>query len=271
MDRLSRLRAHKDFPRDDITLFFVSYPKAGRTWVRYILSQLARAELGDSALASAILEEDTISTPRERLQFTHAFSQRDEFDAQDLEVVADHISARPFVFLHRDPRDVVVSYFYERTKRSLKSRYATPSDLNDFARLPDIGLKRIVHFYNIWADRFDRSTCRLIVSYEDLHASPVETANRVFAAIFGVAAATASVEAALRNATFARMKEIERASFYGPAGGQKRLRPYDVNDPNSYKVRKGRVGGYVSELDDTTRQFASDLLRSALHKAYAYQ
>ena len=104
-------------------MFVVSYPKAGRTWARYILGRLAVHEFGDRALASAFIEHDDLDVNGRRIRFTHAFGQRDELDQGDMALAASYFSKTPFVFLCRDPGAVLCSYFHERTKRSLKKVY----------------------------------------------------------------------------------------------------------------------------------------------------
>ena len=53
------------------------------------------------------------------------------------------------VFLVRDPRDVVVSYFFQRTKRS---RSPVNLDMSSFIRDPGYGVNRIIDLMNIWAE-----------------------------------------------------------------------------------------------------------------------
>lgn len=270
MSNLARLRHHKDFPGEDVALFIVSYPKAGRTWVRYILSRLAEHELADPQLALSLIDDDKIVAANVKLQFTHAFSQRDEFHLNDLHEAAQHLSRRPFIFLHRDPRDVVVSHYHERTKRSLKTSYFTPSDINEFAMQHTIGLPRVIAFYNIWAKHFDRNTCRLVCSYEELHEHAAKVAKSIFNNVFGFSPSDSSLTSALQESDFGTMQQLERASFDHPRTRLRRLRPYDVNDPDSYKVRKGLIGGYRDELDSSTQEFAASLIRTTLDPLYKY-
>ena len=48
------------------------------------------------------------------------------------------------------------------------------------------------------------------------------------------------------------------------------LQPGDVNDPESYKVRRGKIGGYVDYLDPSDVEYA-DQAMSALDPRFGYQ
>ena len=68
------------------------------------------------------------------------------------------------------------------------------------------------------------------------------------------------VETSVDFARFDNMRRMEETGFFG-AGA---LRPKDPDDAESFKVRKGRIGGYREELSDADlaagfRRFLSDV------------
>ena len=48
------------------------------------------------------------------------------------------------------------------------------------------------------------------------------------------------------------------------------LQPSDVNDPESYKVRRGKIGGYVDYLEPSDIEYA-DQAMAALDRRFGYQ
>jgi len=56
--------------------------------------------------------------------------------------------------------------------------------------------------------------------------------------------------------SFAKMREREANGFYKTGI----LRPGNPADPDSFKVRKGKVGGWREEMDDDTQAFSEEIL-----------
>jgi hypothetical protein len=95
-------------------------------------------------------------------------------------------------------------------------------------------------------------------TYENIRANPVgelEKITRALGASFG-ADALAKVVA---NNTFEKMQERERKGEYEKLYGPK-LRATDTNDESTFKVRRGRVGGFSSELTESDISYANDVL-----------
>jgi hypothetical protein len=68
-------------------------------------------------------------------------------------------------------------------------------------------------------------------------------------AFFGAEVDHARIHHVVADSTFERMQEKEKAGEYASVYG-KILSPADPEQPDSFKVRKGVVGGYVDELSD---------------------
>ena len=62
------------------------------------------------------------------------------------------------------------------------------------------------------------------------------------------------------------MKKMEASRQYDP----QLLQPGDVSDPESYKVRKGKVGGYADYLPSDDIEYATQAM-AALDARFGYQ
>ena len=62
---------------------------------------------------------------------------------------------------------------------------------------------------------------------------------------------------ALEFSRFENMQKLEAAGVFD----SKILHPGDVRDPESFKVRRGKVGGYREYLSDEDLKYAADALR----------
>ena len=62
---------------------------------------------------------------------------------------------------------------------------------------------------------------------------------------------------ALEFSTFGNMKKLESAGAFD----SKILRAGDTSDPESFKVRRGKVGGFADYLSPTDQEYAAVALR----------
>ena len=232
----------------------VSFPKSGRTWLRAMLSHVFHQafELSNFQLLQfANLHQLDKRIPR--ILFTHD---------EPYKVGPDKLSGnknkyyhRRLVYLVRDPRDVVVSMYFHRTRRDRDLTVSLP----EFVFGEQGGLSTVLAFYNNWAKELAKIKCLLVLRYEDMRADTPGKLSELFH-FMGLQIGYTTIRSAVEQADFARMKEIEDKGEY--ARGY--LRPGDKNDQDSFKVRRGKVGGYVDyfspdELAEINARIAEQL------------
>ena len=64
-------------------------------------------------------------------------------------------------------------------------------------------------------------------------------------------------QAALDFSEFGNMQKLEAAGVFN----SKILQARDIRDPESFKVRRGKIGGYEDYLSAEDRQYAIDALK----------
>ena len=164
------------------------------------------------------------------------------------------------IFLARDVRDVLVSSYYETVKRSFvfeREPCWFDGTLADFVRSPVFGARKVTAFYEIWARHQTVPKDFLLIRYEQLHLDPEEVLSKVLRFIGADDVEQRHRAAAVAYASFENMRELERADTFNDP----RLRPGNVTDPDSYKVRRGVVGGYVGHLSDEDLAYIEQELR----------
>lgn len=219
----------------------ISFPKSGRTWLRVIL--------------------DDLDVP---LAYTHHGSgNHSKSFGRDLrQLILDplRVTEGEIVFMYRNPIDVSVSYFHECHKRTKikvlrKMFYARqgrlpPVSLSDFVLSSRFGVPKIAHF-NL---QLAKETCKcqrvLFVSYEVMRQDAVNQIKQIIS-FLGQDRSDIEIKRAVQDADFDVMKSRERQGNYESKYGRALL-PRDIKDDNTYKVRRGKVGGYVDELDLNT-------------------
>lgn len=232
----------------------VSFGKSGRTWLRVMVSHLFRVMYG--LPENAILGFDNfhnLNRAVPKIFFTH--------DNYIKDFTGDFTSKQPFydkpvVLLARDPRDVAVSQFFQWKFRIKPTKVAinnypprgTDISLYDFVMGDNGGsMAAVTDYLNLWAAEADKVQRFHLLRYEDLRARPHEELRKLLD-FMQVDASPKHVDAAVDYSSYENMKKMEGEQKFKLAGG--RMVPRDKDNPNSYKVRRAKVGGYRDYFTD---------------------
>ncbi len=237
----------------------VSIPKSGRTWVRTFLCAYFCEKIGQPF---TLEPEQFEGVPH--LIYTHdLFEQRTKADRWDKVrgkyLIPQRERARlPIVLLTRDPRDAFVSLFVQLTRRTQE----TPDELKkmsagELLRDPAFGIESMVEIMNSWLAEWSGRADFLLLRYETLHADPA-AGFRPLLELLGERPIHAQALAhALEFSDFGQMKKMESAGAFE----SKILRAGDASDPESFKVRRGKIGGFQDYLSPNDQAYASAALQ----------
>ena len=159
---------------------------------------------------------------------------------QELRADKSVFHGKKVLFLIRDPKDILVSCYFHATRRI----DAYDGSISDFVRDTRFGICKVLAFHNIWyANRHVPGEFSL-VRYEDMHRLP-DMAFRHALEFIGVRQIDDDVfNRAVQHASFESMQRMERDQVVPSTI----LRPALVSDAESYKVRRGRIGGHRDYL-----------------------
>ena len=197
-----------------------SYPKSGRTWLRIMLDELGiRAEYTHFGAG--------VGQPRR---------------VEELTPNPLWCAGRPTLLLLRHPLDTLVSSYFQATRR----RATFSGSLAEFAQHPSLGIEKLLRWNLLWAERGVELPRFGIVEYEAMHADPRVVLQQA-AAIFHAARRDAEIARAVAAGSIETMRANEQAGTYR-ARYRRALVPRDQSDPESFKVRRGVVGGFRDYL-----------------------
>ena len=219
----------------------ISFPKCGRTWLRLLVGRAIQRRFGLPESA-ALVELHHLAELGPDIPCVYATHDDDaQWKApEEVEVDKSAYRGQRVILLVRDPRDVIVSLFHQMRDR----RRAFEGSLADFVRQPAGGFESLLCFYDAWAAALDDLDGVLVVRYEDLHADTAGQLRRVLAHIGLDDVDDEIVDDAVRYGSFDHMRELEEGDLLG----SEKLRPGRPGDTDSYKTRRGEVGGYRLEL-----------------------
>ena len=138
----------------------------------------------------------------------------------------------------------------------------------DFVMDENVGLPGIIDYLNLWSNESDRVGNLLIIRYEDMRIDPAAVLSRVMEFVNGEPAKRDAIDDAVEYASVENMRKLEEKSTFWLAGS--RMRPGKKGDPNSYKVRRAKVGGYTDYFSEDEIAKIDALVAETLSSDYGY-
>jgi hypothetical protein len=222
-------------------MYVVGYPKSGNTWLCFLLAYCLNAEYDD-------LDAPGIHPQQEyQRRYVKGGLAHPSYQTQLGQIWKTHhpkrqemSSSQPIVYLLRDGRDVMVSYFFYQRKIALNKDSAAKNWFQKLGNLVTHDSTNQNYYENFssflqqhtdqwvthvstWLER----NPQVIVRYEDLKTEPEATLNKVFQQLH-VEVAPAIIQQALEIFDFKQLSqrkegEEDRSSFFrkGIAGDWK--------------------------------------------------
>nr|NIV15443.1 hypothetical protein [Fodinibius sp.] len=219
--------------------YFISYPKSGRTWVRFMYLTYLEQHFG-------LIEKNVFETEEKLIHYWQprwlhlgmAPSEGNPFYAIG-NVNFKHLQNSSCVWITRNIYDTLVSLYHHACHRS-KTRYA--GTISDFIRDPQYGAVKICCFYAAMFNFINKSKV-LTISYEDMQ----KDRRAVLLRLLNLVELTPNhdfVDEAVDKSSFENMKELGNSYAYKKTW----LAPKDISNLQSYKIRKGISEAYREEL-----------------------
>lgn len=252
----------------------VSFGKSGRTWLRVMISRYYQLVYGIPErvlLGFSNYHRRNAEIPK--IFFTHDNYIKDYTGELDSKA---SFYGKKVVLLVRNPKDIAVSQYFQwqHRMRPVKKRLNNypPHGANvspyEFVMDPDCGLPQIIAYLNLWAREAAKVKSLLIVRYEDMRERPEETFARVMDFVNGKPSRADAITASVEYASVENMRKLEEKNTFWLAGG--RMKPGKKGDPNSYKVRRAKVGGYKDYFDEAQAAEIDEYVRKELSPAFGY-
>jgi hypothetical protein len=230
-------------------IWLIEHPRCGRTWLLSMLGKSLCDALGiDDSLFNSeprvlmcalhflkqcpvkVLEYDHDETDTD-LSYSDLYKRDQRFLCGGKVHLMDQegdlqIKKQEVIFMVRDIRDVLVSWFYARK---------LTDDIGAFIRDDRYGLRKILSFWNLWYERKDRVKEFHLFSYEDLHDRTGLMLAELLR-ILGVPHTPRSILDAVEFASFKNMQKMEKEGKWSS---------WQIKD----HVREGRIGGHKDHLN----------------------
>jgi len=226
-------------------VYAVSFPKSGRSWLEFMIAKIY-ADLLHIPIEWFLKKKKTGGDNLPRILFGHGY--KNTTIAQGKNFPITYYKNKKIFLLVRDPRDVVVSHYYNEKYRS-KNFNGT---ISEFIRFPYFnertksikaryGIKPIINYMNAWITNSNIFRNLFIAYYEDIRLD-VYGQFKIILNYIGVKVPEHFIHSAIDYGQFDNMRRVElngKVNWHGFSTS---------NDERSLKTRKGIVGGYQQEL-----------------------
>ena len=244
--------------------FFISYPKSGRTWVRLMVWKYICVKESLETGSLDLYEITRKSDHWETIDFDHEqANHRLKLLPSNLHFQQRKLKQKRIMFISRDPRDTAISMFFQLTKRETvdKTGYYMGS-VSNFIRDERFGIEKIVSFNNLWINNREYMKDFLHISYEGLKKDTATELKKILLFLGEKEVDPKIIQEIVDYTSFTKMKQLEKNGQFDHFS----MKPRNQSCNESYKVRKGIVGGYISYFTKSDIEFANRYIRNNLAK-----
>ncbi len=251
-------------------VFLVSYPKSGRTWMRVMLIRFLQLhfglELNPKILGPTQLKKFNPKIPV--IKMTHGVEGNPlELEPQELDDLFTNFRGKKIILLVRDPRDVLISsYFHKKNRNEFSGDKVYGKSLSEFLYEKKGGLDTLLKYYQIWYEKKSYFKDFLLVKYENFHINPSYELTKICKFIGIEDIDEKKIDKAVDFSSFTKMHEMEIMNKFE----NEMLKPSDVKNVESFKTRKGKVGGFRDYLNENEIEYINQKILKNMPEWYGY-
>jgi hypothetical protein len=221
-------------------VYYLSYPKAGRTWLRVMLGKALCLRYGQPDELILRTHRLTAAAGVRSGRFSHEDAIFDGTPYHALSADKSAFRRKRVLLLTRDVRDILVSSYFHAINRT-RSFHGT---IAEFVRDDAYGARKVVTYYNHWFASRAVPRELVVLRFKDIHRDPAAALRAALSLVGAGDTSPEIVAQAVEFASFENMKKLEAGNYFNDV----RMRVGDAANASSAKVRRGKVGGFVDAL-----------------------
>jgi len=239
----------------ELDICILSYPKSGRTWLKVLVGKYLslKYNLPESKILSTEFMTSKSGLPR--VSFGHNGTGTDNATPLTRKLAYDkrNYANKKVVLLGRNFKDTLVSAYFQATKRD----NVFGGTISEFIRTELFGIQKIIKFYDGWLHNRHVPNSFLFIQYEELHQDPKTALKKLLSFIGEAEVEESLLDESIEYCSFSKLKKLEAENRFKNTI----LCPKNAADPESFKVRKGKVGGYAEYLSEEDIRFIDNTIK----------
>jgi hypothetical protein len=195
---------------DDV--YIVSYPKSGSTWFRFLIANAIKLHYNINREVNFFTIKDIIPGVENRQNM----NTKGPFGISELpRILRSHASFNPYfrrvILLVRDPRDVMISYYYHLLNYKIINQ---SSGLSDFIYNQSYGIHSWKKHTESWLPKEEKAGKILkLVRYEDLKKNTEIELNKILD-LLGISIDKELLHLTIEASSITKMKESENKHLH---------------------------------------------------------
>ena len=138
----------------------------------------------------------------------------------------------------------------------------------EYAMAKQFGIPRTIAFLNARYGELEKTRRHLLVRCEDMRTGPGNTLRQILE-IMKIQPADNEISHVIERTSFSKMKKMEGKPGLDP--GSRRLMVKAPDNPDTCRVRRGKVGGYRDYFSDDQLDLIDTLARERLDPFHGYR
>lgn len=231
----------------------VSFPKCGRTWLHFILANYYSQKY-NLPIKNNVQQMSKLHKKVPAIVLTH-----DGKVVNKITKSKKTYANKKVLFLVRDPRDIVLSYYHHcKTRDKIYN-----GGISEFIRDADFGIEPIVEFIRTWINNQHIPREFLMISYEDMMTDTYSEMDKILNFLGEEQPDQMILEQSIAAGSFKEMQKREKKGDLNFSGLRDK-----VNNDNALKVRSGKVGASKEELSESDQLYLDQVISSKLPKEF---
>ncbi len=239
-------------------IYVISFPKSGRTWLRVLIGKYLslKYNLPENKILSTMFMSSSSGLPTVR--FSHGeYGMKKLRKNHRLSDNKQKYADKKVILLGREIKDTLISGYFHATKRAR----IFEGSISEYIASETFGASKIIEFYVNWTRSRHIPDSFLFIRYEDLQQDTENTLRKTLSFIGEISIEENLLRDAIEYCSFPNLKKLEAENKFQ----SDKLKPADMTDPESFKVRKGKIGGYKEYLSDEDIVFIDQTIMAQGH------
>jgi len=221
---------------------FLSYPKSGRTWVRFMVNNYL-CQINTLNCENVFEAENLLKNTPHAIEWTHLSGamilKRHYWSMGPVNI--ENVKNANWLLLSRNFQATLASAYFQARDR-IKVFTGTPSE---FLRDTRYGVIKLVSFYNMWEQIRSQLSNVHILAYENLLLDVHATFREILRGLT-LPLQDDLIDQVIDQSSFDNMKQLSTQKAYEKTP----LAPIDPGRPETFKVRQGGSGESIFTSED---------------------